>query len=325
MSAVPPIPVLDAQDIARLLTRREAAEAVRAALLAGLDPAADRPRNVLDVASGQLLLMPSESASAVGVKAVTVAPDNAAAGLPRVHGAYLLFDAATLALRCIMDGATLSSLRTPAVSMAGVEPAFGRFDRPVTVTIFGGGPQAVGHAEALVTGGFAEVGDLAFIVRDAARARRQLGPQVRVLAASDPAVEDRLRRSDVIVCTTTSTTPLFAAGVVGARAVVIVVGAHEATWREVEGALLARSTVVVEDVATALREAGDIVLAIAEGSFRPESLIPMAAVIRGEMEADPDRPYVFKSVGMSWEDLVVAEAVMARHAAASAVAVKEGS
>jgi ornithine cyclodeaminase len=309
------IPFLDAHDIARLITPREAADAVRAALLAGLDPAADRPRGVLELAHGQLLVMPAESATAVGIKAVTVAPDNAAAGLPRVHGAYLLFDATTLELRCVMDGAILSSLRTPAVSMAGVEPAFGRFDRPVAVTIFGGGPQAVGHAEALATGGFVEVGDLAYVVRDADRARRGLEPRSVVLAASDPAVEDRLRASDVIVCATTSMMPLFAADVVARRAVVIVVGAHEATWREVEGALLERSTVVVEDVETALREAGDIVLAIAEGSYRPGALIPMAAMIRGDVTPDPDRPYVFKSVGMSWEDLVVAEAVMRKHAA----------
>jgi ornithine cyclodeaminase/alanine dehydrogenase-like protein (mu-crystallin family) len=306
------IPILYEEDIAALISPREAAEAIRDALLGGLEPALDRPREVVDVASGQLLLMPSESATGVGVKAVTVAPGNAALGLPRVHGAYLLYDARTLELRCIMDGACLSTLRTPAVSMAGARPAFGRFDRRVTVTVFGGGPQAAGHAQALATGGFAEVGDLAFVVRNAERARRDLGPGATVLAASDPALKSRLRDSDVIVCTTTSRQPLFPADAVPDRAVVIVVGAHEPTWREVEGALLARSTVVVEDVETALREAGDIVLAIAEGSYRPGDMLPMAAMIRGDVQPDPDRPYVFKSVGMSWEDLVVAEAILGK-------------
>jgi ornithine cyclodeaminase/alanine dehydrogenase-like protein (mu-crystallin family) len=306
------IPILDSADIARLCSPREAADALRAALAAGLDPALDRPREVIDVAAGQLLLMPSESASAVGVKAVTVAPGNTAIGLPRVHGAYLLYRAATLELVCIMDGAALSTLRTPAVSMAGVKPVFGRFGRPVTVTIFGGGPQALGHAEALSTGGFADVGDLAYVVRSPERARGLLGKDAVILASADPAVDARLRASDVIVCVTTSTEPLFAQSLVAPHAVVIVVGAHEATWREVEGALLARSTVVVEDVATAMREAGDIVLAVAEGSYEPGHLVPMASLIRGDAEADPDRPCVFKSVGMSWEDLVVAEAIAAK-------------
>jgi ornithine cyclodeaminase/alanine dehydrogenase-like protein (mu-crystallin family) len=70
--------------------------------------------------------------------------------------------------------------------------------------------------------------------------------------------------------------------------------------------------VVVEDVATALREAGDVCLAIAENALRPADLVPMRDVVTGRTVPDPDRPLVFKSVGMSWEDLVVAEAVLRR-------------
>jgi ornithine cyclodeaminase len=310
------IPILHAEDIARLITWPGAAHAVRDALLGGLDPAAGWARSVLEAASGQLLLMPSESATAVGVKAVTVAPGNAGRGLPRVHGAYLLYDSATLELVAIMDGAALSTLRTPAVAMAAVEPAFGRFGGPVRVTIFGAGQQGVGHAEALATGGFATIGDLAYVSRTPERARAALDGGTPVLAATDPAVADRLRSSDVIVCATTASTPLFDSRLVPDRAVVIVIGAHEAANREVDGDLLARSTVVVEDRATALREAGDVVLAVAEGKLSPDALIPMAEVIRGLAVPDPGRPYVFKSVGMAWEDLAVAEVIARRHALA---------
>jgi ornithine cyclodeaminase len=182
------------------------------------------------------------------------------------------------------------------------------------VTIFGAGPQGVGHAGALATGGFCEVDDIAYVVRDVERARRDLGPEAQVLPAGDAAVTERLRTGDVVVCTTTSTTPLFASHDVPDHAVIAVVGAHEATWRETEGALLGRSTVVVEDRATALREAGDIVFAVREGHLTGDDLVAMADVIRGSVVPDPARPYTFKSVGMSWEDLVIAEAVMRRHA-----------
>jgi ornithine cyclodeaminase/alanine dehydrogenase-like protein (mu-crystallin family) len=316
------IPILHVEDIARLITWSGAAHAIRDALLGGLDPAAGWARSVLEAASGQVLLMPSESATAVGVKAVTVAPGNAALGLPRVHGAYLLFDSRTLELVAIMDGAALSTLRTPAVAMAAVEPAFGRFDHPVRVTIFGAGPQAVGHAEALATGGFAAIGDLAYITRNPERARLALGADASVIAAADPAVADRLRSSDVIVCTTTASTPLFDSQLVPDHAIVMVIGAHEAVKREVDGDLMARAMVVVEDRATALREAGDVVHAIAEGKLAPEALIPMADVIRGVTAPSPGRPYVFKSVGMPWEDLAVAEAIARSHAAATRAAAK---
>ena len=69
---------------------------------------------------------------------------------------------------------------------------------------------------------------------------------------------------------------------------------------------------VVEDVATALREAGDVVLAIAEGTLDADDLVPVRDVLTGAVAVPADRPLVFKSVGMSWQDLVVAAAVVAR-------------
>jgi ornithine cyclodeaminase len=96
--------------------------------------------------------------------------------------------------------------------------------------------------------------------------------------------------------------------------VVVAVGSHEPDARELDAALLGRATVVVEDVATALREAGDVVLAIAEGALTPVDLVPVRDVLTGAVAVPADRPLVFKSVGMSWQDLVVAAAVVARSA-----------
>lgn len=67
--------------------------------------------------------------------------------------------------------------------------------------------------------------------------------------------------------------------------------------------------VVVDDVGAALREAGDVTLAIAEGALVREDRIPMKDVVTGAVELERDRPIVFKTVGMPWEDLVVADAV----------------
>jgi ornithine cyclodeaminase len=41
----------------------------------------------------------------------------------------------------------------------------------------------------------------------------------------------------------------------------------------------------------------------------------MRDVVTGAVRLSADRPLVFKSVGMSWQDLVVAEAVLAGSAA----------
>jgi ornithine cyclodeaminase len=111
--------VLDA-DAVSALGPAAAVRAIRDALLEGLDPASDPPRVSVDLSQGQFLLMPSEVSSAAGVKVVTVAPANPALGLPRIQAAYLVFDRRTLSLSAVLDGTALTTLRTPAVSVAAV-------------------------------------------------------------------------------------------------------------------------------------------------------------------------------------------------------------
>ena len=57
-----------------------------------------------------------------------------------------------------------------------------------------------------------------------------------------------------------------------------------------------------------------MVLAVADGALTADRLVPMRDVVTGAVAPPADRPVVFKSVGMSWQDLVVAEAVLARGA-----------
>ncbi len=71
----------------------------------------------------------------------------------------------------------------------------------------------------------------------------------------------------------------------------------------------------MEDVATALRRSGDAVLAIAEGAPAAPDLVPVRDVVTGAVALPADRPLVLESVGMSWQDLVVAEAVVRTAAA----------
>ena len=277
-----------------------AVQAVIDALRGGVDPADDPPRAAVGLTRGQFLLMPSEVAAAAGVKVVTVAPNNPTHGLPRIQATYLLFDRETLALRAVLDGTALTTLRTPAVSVAAVLERLP--DRPLRVAVVGAGPQAVGHVTTL-----AAVRPLAratYLVRNPFRT-----PLDAVRLGSAEAVE-ALRTADVVVCATAARSPLFDSAVLRDDVVVVAVGSHEPVARELDAPLLGRATVVVEDVATALREAGDVVLAIAEGALTPGDLVPMRDVVTGVAAVPAHRPLVFKSVGMSWQDLVVAAAVV---------------
>ncbi|GIJ73641.1 ornithine cyclodeaminase family protein [Virgisporangium ochraceum] len=300
--------VLDADAVRAACGFAEAVDAIDTALRSGLDPAADPARLAVPLTGGQFLLMPSQSSAHAGVKVVTVAPGNPARGLPRVQASYLLFDADTLALRAVLDGTALTTLRTPAVSVAAVRRRLRAAAGPVRLAVFGTGPQAHGHIAALASQ--RPLAAVTHLVRDPRRAAPADGADTVTLGT--PRADEVLRAADVIVCATSAREPLFDADLVADTAVVIAVGSHEPDAREVPGALCARATVVVEDVATALREAGDVCLALGEGALRAADLVPMRDVVTTAVEPAADRPLLFKSVGMAWQDLVTAEAVLAR-------------
>jgi ornithine cyclodeaminase/alanine dehydrogenase-like protein (mu-crystallin family) len=311
--------LLDADAVRAACSPAMAVEAITAALHAGLDPAADLPRRAVPVRSGHFLLMPSEGARGgqhVGVKVATVAPDNPARGLPRIQASYLLYDAESLSLVATLDGTALTTLRTPAVSVAAVAPRLLAGSEPVAVAVLGAGPQAHGHVSTLaeVLAARRSLESVTFLVREPARAKPSAG--AHVVAFGDDLARDVLRAADVVVCATSARSPLFDAELIADSAVVVAMGSHEPDARELPGALCARATVVVEDVTAALREAGDVRLAIDDGALDPADLVPMRDVVTGRVVPDPARPLAFKGVGMSWQDLVVAEAVLAGHAPA---------
>jgi ornithine cyclodeaminase len=310
-----PLPYLDA-DAVGAVAWTDAVDALERALADGLDPDASGTRTVVDVDRGQLLLMPAGTTSGVGIKLATVAPDNPARSLPRIQAIYLLLDPETLTPTALLDGTALTNLRTPAVSALAVRH-LARADAHRLV-VFGSGPQVWGHVAAVRV--VRPIGSVTVVGRDPDRARALVDRASATGLAVDVGRPDAVADADIVVCATTAGEPLFGGDLVGDDTCVVAVGSHEPDRRELDSTLLRRAAtsgaVVVETPATALREAGDVVLAIEEGALSPDHLVGLADVVRRDVR--PGGPRVFKSVGMGWEDLVVAEAVWLRQAAGTA-------
>jgi ornithine cyclodeaminase len=269
--------------VAERLTFAEAADALEAALRAGLDPEADPPRSALDVGGGQLLVMPSGAARHPAVKLVTVG------GEPRIQGVCVVFDGDTLAPRALVDGIALTNLRTAAVSALAVRHLAVPDARRLLV--FGRGPQAHAHAAAM-------------------RAVRPI-EHVDLAGRDHGDVGDLVARADIVCCCTTAREPLFDGACLAEHATVVAIGSHEPDARETDDALAARATIVVESRASALREAGDVIAAIAAGAITADRLVTLAELVGG-VPIDQQRPRLFKSTGMAWEDAVVASALADR-------------
>ncbi|WP_078593751.1 ornithine cyclodeaminase family protein [Streptomyces sp. NRRL S-920] len=300
-------PYLDAAAMARLLPMSAAIDALEAVLASGLDPEAEPPRGVVDVPGGQLLMMPSATASYTGVKLATVTPANPGRGLPRIQGLYVLLDGVTHSLLALLDGIALTSLRTPAVSGLAVRhlavPGVRR------LLVFGTGPQAWGHVEA-VRAVRPSLEHVDVVGRNADRVAAFTDRCRAAGLSAAAAAPDDVAHADVVCCCTTARTPLFDSALLPEHATVAAVGSHEPDAREVDAALVGRATVVAESHAVAARECGDLVLAAAEGTFDMSSrLRTLAALARGEAKPTEGRPRLFKSAGMAWEDLGVAAAV----------------
>ncbi|WP_241994756.1 ornithine cyclodeaminase family protein [Cryobacterium levicorallinum] len=300
-----PTTMVTAEKIFERVDYGAAVRAVQNALATGLDPVRDLARQVLAVANGQLLLMPTEASDFVGIKVASVAPGNPALGRERIQGVYLLLDALTLTPITLFDGAAITTLRTPAVSAAAAD-----YLAPAAVehlVVFGSGPQAWGHIEAMRA--IRSIDRVTIVARDQPRAELFAA---RVTASGLPAqvgTAADVATAQLIVCATTARTPLFDGSLVHADCCVVAVGSHETDARELDSALLARAQVVVEDPATAQREAGDVIIAVAEGVIAPHELVPLLDIVTGTVAVTAETPRVFKSTGMSWEDLVIATAV----------------
>jgi ornithine cyclodeaminase/alanine dehydrogenase-like protein (mu-crystallin family) len=253
-------------------------------------------------ARNSLLLMPAwQPGRYSGVKIVHVAPGHA----PAVHAAYLLSDAATGTPLALLDGGALTDRRTAAASVLAAR----HLARPDSRHLLLLGSGKVAHALAGAYRAAFPIEEISVWSREAAHAERLAA---RLRAEGHPAqavVDPDPAGADIVAAATLSHTPLVRGDAVRPGTHVDLVGAFRPDMRESDSALLARATLVADTRAGALAEAGDLVQAIAEGTFGPDHVVAdLAGLCRGE---HPGRCHqaeitVFKSVGWAGEDLAAA-------------------
>jgi ornithine cyclodeaminase len=260
--------------------------------------------------AGHLLIMPSEIENFYGIKIAAVVPDNPLHGKPRIQASYLLLDAKTMQLLATFDGAALTLMRTPALSVAIanlITPA-----TSVSVTIFGTGPQALAHANYL--GLIREIKSLTFVSRKSqkpAEIVQQLSSQpklLRVIQNTDVNLVNReLGKSDLVITATSAPTPLFDSDLLSETCAVISVGSHEPDRAEIDSKFLSRAMILVEDKETAKRESGEIAQALASQKINYENIHEIDQVFKlSKTEDFLKNPRFYKSVGVAWQDLLVA-------------------
>ena len=303
------VPVIGADALARLLSMEAAIDALEAGFGSSRMP--DAPmRTHLSTSAGSLLLMPAFGSQGVGVKLVTLTDANPGRGLPFLHALYLLFEERTQAPVAVFDGAALTALRTGAVSGLATRH-LARADAKRLV-IFGAGVQARSHLEAMRA--VRPVEELVIVSRSLGRAEALVAGAAAVGLRASVGVGSAVRGADLVCTCTTSQTPVVLGEDLAPGVHVNAVGAYTPSMREVDTEAVRRAKLVVETRMAALAEAGDLLIPMETGAIGEDHIVTdLPGLLAGvPVRTAPEDITLFKSVGVAFEDLIVARAAVDR-------------
>eukprot|EP00051_Salpingoeca_urceolata_P002637 m.51748 g.51748 ORF g.51748 m.51748 type:complete len:341 (+) comp12245_c1_seq2:311-1333(+) len=291
------------------------------------------PRTVIPVTphNGTTLFKPGHvPGECVGLKIVSVRPNNAESGKPTVPAVVLLVDEETGMPQCMVAATHLTAWRTAAGS--AISTRLMAPQEAKTAVVFGAGLQAKAHALA-----FACVRPLekvtivnrtrpraeALAAELPARVLEETGHSITVdivvTSEDKQAVERVVRSADLIATCTNSSEPLFDGAWLKPGAHITGVGSYTPTMQEIDAATVKRCQVVI-DTDSAL-PVGDLGFAREAGWKESEGLLGTLgellggkiSVKRGDAGGTMDCT-MFKSVGTAVQDLVTAKAVFDRAA-----------
>lgn len=308
--------ILSGADVRRLITMREAIDAVEGALVEFSRGQAHMPvRSVTQVGAhhGVMLSMPAflSHSGALGSKIVTVYKENPQRDLPMILATVLVHDPQTGRLLAMMEGTYLTAIRTAAAS--GVATKYLARPGPKVLAIIGGGVQGHSHLWAMH-----ELGPLTHVrLHDRTRRKAEAfkathEPTFRVPIEVVASPEEAVRDADLIILATTAPTPVIQWQWVKPGAHINAVGSHARNTRELDSETIAHARIVVDSREANLTECGDILIPLEEGRVTREALTDEIGEVAAGLKAGrtrPDQVTVFKSVGIAVEDVAAANLI----------------
>jgi ornithine cyclodeaminase/alanine dehydrogenase-like protein (mu-crystallin family) len=309
--------IVNAEEVHRLLDYPSLVAALRDMFRAGCEAPLRHHHTIANPAPdgppGTLLLMPAwRSGGSLGIKIVTVFPENARSALPAVHGTYVLLDAATGVPRALLDGTALTLRRTAAASALAAD-YLARADSAVHLMV---GTGALAPHLVAAHAAMRPIRETRIWGRDAGKAAA-LAVRLAasgIAAAPAPDLAQAAASADIITCATLTSEPLIRGEWLRPGIHLDLVGGYTPQMREVDDAAVHRVRVYI-DTEAAISEAGDIVQPLQTGVLARENVAgDLFALSRGECDGrrDPAEITLFKSVGTALEDLAAAELVFSR-------------
>ena len=242
----------------------------------------------------------------LGLKVVSIFPNNLAQKKPSINGFIILLDPCTGEAKALMDASYLTALRTGAIS--GLATKYFARDSANHVAIIGSGPQAVTQLEAVTT-----VRDIKHIslwsrnIKNAQQFAKKFEHQYDVSVYES--VESAVREADIICTATSSTEPLIHFKDILPHAHINAIGSYSPTMHEIANDVLSHAVVIVDQLEAVLAESGEIISAVDHHQLKKESIIEIGQWLLHKKVDYKNALTVFKSVGLAIQDLSVAAVV----------------
>ncbi len=307
--------IISAQQVRQLLPMDACIEAMAPAMMAASAGDIAVPlRSVMPLIdnSGNFALMPGSARQppVYGAKILSLHPANPAAGRPVIQGFVTLFDHHTGEPLAIIEGASLTAIRTAAASGLATRC----LARPQSRShgVFGTGVQAVTHIDAIAA--VCPIEQVLIWGRDHAKAqslaqteRARTGLDIK--ATADPR---EAAGCDVISTVTAANEPVLHGAWVSPGTHVNLVGAHRADAREADAELIESAAVYTDLLESLLNEGGDVAIPIAQGRIDQQHIRgEIGNVLRQKIagRSGAQEITVYKSLGVTAQDLFAAHTV----------------
>jgi len=306
--------ILTADDVRAAVDMRAAIDAVRAGFVALSQGRARVPlRSALETPGGVLLTMPAQLADAPisAVKVVSVCAGNPSLGLPTIHAVVLATDARTGQPLALMDGQTVTALRTGAAS--GLATDLLALPEASILAVIGAGVQARTQVAAVCA--VRPIAEIRVFSLSGAEAladelRERYAARV-VVAGSAP---EALQGAHVVVAATNSKTPVVHRADLSPGVHVNGIGSFAPDMQEIAADVVAEATIVIDHRASAWAEAGDLIIPRDQGLIAEDSVHAEIGEIAAGLKAgrtSPQEITFFKSVGNAVQDAALAQRIIA--------------
>lgn len=313
--------ILNAAEVRQALPMAECIKAMKqayAALSSGKAEVPLRLRLPVTANDGMSIFMPAfvddETGQALAVKIVSLFNKNPSRGLALIQAAVLVLDAETGTVEALLEGGSLTAIRTGAGCGAATDLLARKEARKVA--IFGAGVQARTQLEAVC-----EVRDIETVWVYSREPHKmtefaaEMAGKGRVPNDIRPAAspEEAMANADIVSTATTSHTPVFADAQVRPGLHINAAGTHTAEGIEVPAETVARARITVDSRSATKVESGEIAIPLQIGSVRESDIAEIGEVVLGQAagRSSAEQITLFKSVGVAVQDAMAARLALA--------------